>query len=51
MAGVKGSRRHFKGSNSLRIAYFQAAFTASQHDPELKTYDKRKRALMRSLGD
>ena len=45
-----------KGSNSLRTAFFQAAFSASQHDPELKVYYQRKRAqakerLTRLLGD
>jgi hypothetical protein len=43
-------------SSSLRTALFQAAFGASQHDPELKVYYQRKRAqakecLTRSLGD
>ena len=46
----------FEGSNSLRTAFFQAAFSASQHDPELKVYYQRKRAQAKErltglLGD
>ena len=32
-----------RGVEMLRTAFFQAAFTASQHDPELKSYYQRKR--------
>ncbi len=38
---VKMSKR---GVEPLRTTFFQAAFTASQHDPELKAYYQRKRA-------
>ncbi len=38
---VKMSKR---GVEPLRTAFFQAAFNASQHDPELKTFYLRKRA-------
>jgi transposase len=34
-----------RGVVMLRTAFFQAAFTASQHDPELKSYYQRKRSL------
>jgi transposase len=34
-----------RGVEMLRTAFFQAAFTASQHDPELKSYYQRKRSL------
>jgi transposase len=33
-----------RGLESLRTAFFQAAFNASQHDPELRAYYLRKRA-------
>lgn len=33
-----------RGVEPLRTALFQAAFNASQHDPELKSYHLRKRA-------
>lgn len=33
-----------RGGEPLRTAFFQAAFNASQHDPELKRYYLRKRA-------
>ena len=33
-----------RGVEMLRTAFFQAAFTASQHDPELKSFYQRKRA-------
>lgn len=33
-----------RGVEPLRTAFFQAAFSASQHDPELKAYYQRKRA-------
>jgi transposase len=33
-----------RGVEILRTAFFQAAFSASQHDPELKAYYQRKRA-------
>ena len=33
-----------RGVRSLRTAFFQAAFSASQSDPELKAYYQRKRA-------
>lgn len=32
-----------RGVEPLRTAFFQAAFSASQHDPELKAYYQRKR--------
>jgi len=38
---VKMSKR---GVEPLRTAFFQAAFSASQHDPELKAFYLRKRA-------
>ena len=41
----KGQTRMSKrGVAPLRTAFFQAAFSASQHDPELKACDQRKRA-------
>ncbi len=33
-----------RGVEPLRTAFFQAAFNASQHDPELRSYYLRKRA-------
>jgi transposase len=33
-----------RGVEPLRTAFFQAAFSASQHDPELKAFYQRKRA-------
>ena len=33
-----------RGVEILRTAFFQAAFSASQRDPELKAYYRRKRA-------
>ena len=46
----------FGRSSSLRYRFIQAAFSSSQHDPELKVYYQRKRAqakewLTRSFGD
>lgn len=38
---IKMSKR---GVEMLRTAFFQAAFSASQHDPELKAFYERKRA-------
>ena len=32
-----------RGVETLRTAFFQAAFSASQHDPEFKAYYQRKR--------
>jgi transposase len=41
----KGQTRMSKrGVEPLRTAFFQAAFCASQHDPELKAFYQRKRA-------
>jgi transposase len=41
----KGQTRMSKrGVETLRTAFFQAAFNAAQHDPELKTFYQRKRA-------
>jgi transposase len=41
----KGQTRMSKrGVEPLRTAFFQAAFNASQHDPELKAFYQRKRA-------
>jgi transposase len=34
-----------RGVEMLRTAFFQAAFTASQHDPELKAFYQRKRSV------
>ena len=40
----KGQTRMSKrGVETLRIAFFQAAFSAAQHDPELKAFYQRKR--------
>ena len=33
-----------RGVETLRTAFFQAAFSAAQHDPELKAYYQRKRS-------
>ena len=33
-----------RGVETLRTAFFQAAFSAAQHDPELKAFYQRKRA-------
>ncbi len=33
-----------RGVEPLRTAFFQAAFSAAQHDPELRSYYRRKRA-------
>jgi transposase len=33
-----------RGVETLRTAFFQAAFSAAQHDPELKAFYRRKRA-------
>jgi transposase len=33
-----------RGVEILRTAFFQCAFTASQHDPELRSFYQRKRA-------
>jgi transposase len=33
-----------RGVETLRTAFFQAAFSAAQHDPELKAFHQRKRA-------
>ena len=41
----KGQTRMSKrGVETLRTAFFQAAFSAAQHDPELKAFYQRKRA-------
>jgi transposase len=41
----KGQTRMSKrGVEPLRTAFFQAAFSAAQHDPELKAFYQRKRA-------
>jgi transposase len=41
----KGQTRMSKrGVEPLRTAFFQAAFNAAQHDPELKTFYQRKRS-------
>ena len=33
-----------RGVETLRTAFFQAAFSAAQHDPELKAFYQHKRA-------
>ena len=33
-----------RGLEPLRTAFFQAAFSAAQHDPELKAFYRRKRS-------
>jgi transposase len=33
-----------RGVETLRTAFFQAAFNAAQHDPELKAFYQRKRS-------
>jgi transposase len=41
----KGQTRMSKrGVETLRTAFFQAAFSSAQHDPELKAFYRRKRA-------
>jgi transposase len=37
-----------RGVETLRTAFFQAAFSAAQHDPELKAFYQRKRAQGKS---
>jgi transposase len=38
------SKMSKRGVETLRTAFFQAAFSASQHDPELRVFYQRKRA-------
>jgi transposase len=48
----EGTHRHMskRGSPYLRLALWQAAFMAIQHDPELRAYYNRKRAEGKAHG-